>query len=261
MSKQHAAEKQERIRAAREHYELRKIGRRKQTFAGIDPVTGWARWTVLAFVLALLSSWMALPVAAQTPAPTPARLHYGILSGTETLVGLSKGASRHVIVFARAQADYQAFGPCHAAGRVEGSALGDGGAGGVNLEDPNSFTTLEIYGVGYCEALSGFSVGGIFGEVVDIEKGLPVATTAPKTYGVGVILGKPYAAKWLLVKYGKHQAAGDGNRWLFALEYPLAKNLSAIADGAIRWPVPKPAGGVEDRSFIRAGLAIHAGKQ
>lgn len=210
--------------------------------------------------LALLAVFLSLPALARAdnaaPITIPSNFHLGMESGSETLIGLHKGASRHVLVFARAQADMLFKGCLHGWGHVEGSALGDGGAGGVNLQDPNSFTTLEMYVGGYCEVLSGFAIGGLFGGVVDIEKGLPVVTSSPKTYGVNVILGKPYAGKWLLVGYGVHQAAGPGNRILFAAEYELAKNLSVVADGAIRIGPPSDT----DASFVRAGLAVHGGK-
>lgn len=197
-------------------------------------------FAALAFVLCLPN-----PSAAQDAEPTATpSVRWSLYSGTESLV--RRGEDRKLIVFARAQVLASLPAGLQAFVRIEGSAIG-AGAAAPELADPTTFSTLELYGGAYRQIAGPLSLAGLYGYTVPIEDGVAAAVAYPKTFGAGVMLGDPRAGRWLLLTYGKHDAAGAGGWTLFAGQLPIDGRISAVADGAIGGG----AGG-----FVRFGVVV-----
>jgi hypothetical protein len=135
----------------------------------------------------------------------------------------------------------------HVFGRVDASAIGDGGAVDVEISDPSTFSTLEAYVGAWRHVWGPVGAAAVVGGAVPLEGGEIVALERyPKTFGVGVIAGHHASGAWAIAMLGRHEAAGDGLKLIFSGEIPIDGRVSSVADGAI--------GG--QGSFVRLGAAV-----
>jgi hypothetical protein len=165
---------------------------------------------------------------------------------TSTLSGTSllPGADRKLLFGARVDAVMRAPLGIEVLGRADASALSDGAAVNVNLLDPTSFSTLELYGgltrpvIGPApltnEIPSETTIGPafVYGAAFPIEAGrLAVVERHPRVWVLGGFARIGDA--WILLGGGEHEATGRGARMIFAGEMPKGPRTAIGVDGAI----------------------------
>ncbi len=189
----------------------------------------------------LLFALLLFPPAGECAAASA--LQWDSWSWTQHL--LKPGQDRQLVVGARVAGDLRGPAGIHLVGRIDASALGDGAQ--VSIEDPKSFSTLELYGGLWRDVAGPFAVAAVYGAALPIEGGSVAAVERyPKTLGVGVLAGNGTGETWALVMLGRHDAAGAGLRVLATGQVLLLGRTSAVADAAL--------GG--RGSFVRAGVAV-----
>jgi hypothetical protein len=156
---------------------------------------------------------------------------------------VTQGANRRAVIGARATASVALPSAFSLGARADASANQDGGQVAVNIQDPQTYSTLELYG-----ALSrpvffaadpkgvrrGLSIEVIYGISLPIEFGrLVLMERYPKTFGAGVSYRQGESTVHLDV--GTHDPAGGGVRLLASAQIHLpliAERTYLIADGA-----------------------------
>jgi hypothetical protein len=195
---------------------------------------------VAAAVLAL-AGLLAAPAAARaadrpadTPPPPRPAFAWSSYSFAET--AFTQGGNKRAIVGARATAAVALPYGLQLSARADASALQDGGAVQVDIEDPQTYSTLELYGAlsRPLPVVKGLSAEVIYGIALPIEFGrLVLLERYPKTFAAGVryTLGK----STVHLDVGTHDPAGDGVRVLASAQLHLAaidERTYLFADGA-----------------------------
>lgn len=209
------------------------------------PGAGCAALILFVFAVVLVSSiscGVQACRAEDAPVATPApafSVSYEALTGR-----LWKPGGNRLYFGLRAQAELELPAKFTAVGVLQGSALSDGEAVNLSLDNPASFQTAEAYlslGRQVSGPLSVFAVGG---GTVGIEAGQAALDTTAWTLAVGPSVRTPLGTLWL--GGGWHQAAGDGFKLLGYARVPLKDATSVIVDGAIGGP----------GSFVRTVAAV-----
>lgn len=203
------------------------------------------RWPRPPALLTAFVVFVAVSASADEPVPTPSPLRWRLESWTQVLV--KPGADRKPLFGARLAADYAAPYGVHAIARIDASALGDGGAVNVRLDDPTTFSTVEAYAGAYRNVHGPLAVTAVYGIALPIENGaVKPLDRYPETLGAGVLVGDGTGDRWLLVMVGRHDAAGRGAKLLVTSQLALVGITSFVGDAAI--------GGAG--SFARFGVAV-----
>lgn len=202
-------------------------------------------WLVLivgAVMTVAMISCARQALADDAPAATPApafSVSYEALTGR-----LWKPGQNRLYFGLRAQAELELPAKLTAVGVLQGSALSDGEAVNLSLDNPASFQSAEAY-IGLGRQISGpLSIYALGGGTVGIEAGQAALDTTAWTLAVGPSVRTPLGTLWL--GGGWHQAAGDGFKLLGYSRIHLKDQTSAIVDGAVGGP----------GSFIRSVVAV-----
>ncbi len=186
----------------------------------------------------------AAPSLAQEPTPTP-RFVWGSYSWSQSL--FKAGSDKKLILGSRIDAEVDLFAGVHLFGRLDASAMQDGGAVNVQISDPETFSTLEGYACLWRDVYGPIALAGVYGLAVPIEGGkAAVLERYPQTLGFGVLVGDGSGDLWALVALGRHDAAGSGLKLLITTQIPMVDRTSIVADAAIGGP----------GTFARVGLAV-----
>lgn len=199
-------------------------------------------------VLIALAFWAALSSGACAAEGAPVA-SVSASAGTEML--FRPDVPRKFEVFARAQADIPVVTcrPCtdptfHLFIRADKSVLTE--------ERPDvfhaatvQFDTLEVYGGAYRRLFGHVQVVGLYGYLVPLQPS-KVTEEYPETYGGGFIVGEPTSGRWVLLIAGKHDAAGDGVKFMFAGQMPIDGRITLVSDGVVGGP----------KGFVRVGIAL-----
>jgi len=188
-----------------------------------------ANWVVL---LALLSAFMAQPARAQDPTPTATPAPFFWRSSTISGTTFLPGQDRKLLFGARLSGGIALPYRCALLGRIDASALSDGGALTVSLDDPQSFSTLEGTAVLTRELRGGISAAVAYGYTVPVDNGkAAILERYPRQLLLGFSVLTPDT--FAIVGVGYHEASGPGTRLLFAGQRRVEGRTSMGIDGAI----------------------------
>jgi hypothetical protein len=180
----------------------------------------------------------ATPCSPEIPGFEPCVLVGSAYAGTATL--FKPNENKFALAFSRLQGDLRTgIGGLHLAARIDVGAQPD-------AESKGSFQSVEVRGMLYLPLSSVVSLAAVGGASAPLVSGDGIVCKYPSLVGGGLLLGSPRARSWAFLGAGLDQAAGNGAKALFAVQFRLRGNTYLIVDGA--W------GGAN--SYFRPGSAL-----